>query len=380
VSIRIANIIEEGKLGGPQLRIIQVAAALRPRFETTVIMPRENSELFREKCDVLGIPYKTLWMSRLTKEFKVAFRYLLFSVFEIAQLVRYFRQEKFDLVHVSGGSWQYKGLIAGKLSGTKVVWHLNDTYMPWVIRKLFGLLSFLADGYIYSSNATKEYYDSYVKKEKPGFVILPPVDTTHFNPSQQYEGDEGLVEKWEGMVVVGTIANINPLKGFDVFIRVAGALNRKFDNVHFVVVGHVYKRQHNYFHSLQKMCEQLSVSNLDFVGGRKDVRPILKRFDVFACSSPAESGPMTLFEAMAMRKPVVSTNVGDVGHYVSNGHNGYIVDVGDWETFEECLAKLVADKKNRLEFGQRSGQIAVEKLDIANSVSLHLMAYSKFVN
>ena len=67
-------------------------------------------------------------------------------------------------------------------------------------------------------------------------------------------------------------------------------------------------------------------------------------------------------------------------YYVSNGHNGYIVDVGDWETFEECLAKLVADKKNRLEFGQRAGQIAVEKLDIANSVSLHLMAYLKFVN
>lgn len=46
--MRIANIVEEGKVGGPQVRIVMVAYALKERVETTVIMPVENSEVFRQ--------------------------------------------------------------------------------------------------------------------------------------------------------------------------------------------------------------------------------------------------------------------------------------------------------------------------------------------
>jgi len=71
----------------------------------------------------------------------VACRYVLFSIFEIYKLSKYFKKEKFDLIHASGGSWQYKAVIAAKLSNGKVVWHLNDTSMPWLFRKIFLLFS-----------------------------------------------------------------------------------------------------------------------------------------------------------------------------------------------------------------------------------------------
>lgn len=54
-SMRIANIIEEGKLGGPQGRISAVAAALRGQGDSTVIMPAENSEAIQQRCDALGV-------------------------------------------------------------------------------------------------------------------------------------------------------------------------------------------------------------------------------------------------------------------------------------------------------------------------------------
>lgn len=65
--MRIANIIEEGKLGGPQVRICTVAEALRGRADTTVIMPAENSEAFQQRCDAQGVSYKVLPITRTTR-------------------------------------------------------------------------------------------------------------------------------------------------------------------------------------------------------------------------------------------------------------------------------------------------------------------------
>ena len=126
----VANIIEEGKIGGPQIRIIQVAKFIEKYVKTVVIMPQENSNEFQLRCQSLEVPFRAIPLSRITKELKPALRYLFFTLGEIFQLIRFFRQEKFDIIHVSGGIWQFKGAIAGKLAGRKVVWHLNDTYMP----------------------------------------------------------------------------------------------------------------------------------------------------------------------------------------------------------------------------------------------------------
>ena len=49
--MRIANIIEESRLGGPQIRMLRVAENLK-KFdkETIIFMPRYNSEKFSKIC------------------------------------------------------------------------------------------------------------------------------------------------------------------------------------------------------------------------------------------------------------------------------------------------------------------------------------------
>ena len=139
--LHIACVLEDGKLGGPQIYILRMAVALKEKIDITIVMPMENSENFRKLCDISGVSYKTFWLSRITKEWKVALRYVLFFPYEICRLALYFFKEKFSLVYVCGGSWQYKGAIAGRLSGSKVVWHLNDSSFPFLFRKIFRSLS-----------------------------------------------------------------------------------------------------------------------------------------------------------------------------------------------------------------------------------------------
>jgi glycosyltransferase involved in cell wall biosynthesis len=375
-SMRIANVIEEGKLGGPQVRIAMVAHALKERAQTTVIMPMENSEQFRQRCDALGVVYETLPLSRITREWRAALRYVLFSIVEVVRLTAVLKRGAFDLVHVSGGSWQYKGVIAGKLAGKKVLWHLNDTAMPGFIKRVFSVVSRLADGFIYASERTRQYYRPLMTTGSPEYVIPAPVDTSLLDPSGSYPGDEELLKKWSGKFVVGVIANINPIKGLDVLIRTAADLNRRTGGVCYVVVGAIYPAQRSYFEQLVRLCKELSVSNIEFVGSRDDVRPLLKRFDAYVCSSRAESSPIAVWEAMAMGKPVVSTDVGDVPLYVRDGNNGFIVGVGDSAALADRLARLAADEELRRQFGGRGRDIVVRELDVAKCADRHIEAYA----
>ena len=85
--MNVVNIIEEAKIGGPQLRMIRVAVALHGEVNTTIVMPKDNSAAFVSQCELSGVKYKTFNITRITKELSAALRYTLFSLFEIVRLV-----------------------------------------------------------------------------------------------------------------------------------------------------------------------------------------------------------------------------------------------------------------------------------------------------
>jgi len=378
--VRVANIIEEGKLGGPQIRIANVAEALSGHVDTTVIMPKENSASFRRRCEVLGVDYKAIHLNRITKEWKVALRYVLFFPFEILYLVRVFRRGNFDLVHVSGGSWQYKGVIAGRLAGCKVVWHLNDTYLPKLLQIVFKIVSPLADGFIFASERTKVYYSEIISKESREFVIPAPVDTSKFSAGIEPSIQECDFKRWEGKIVVGTIANVNPIKGLDVLIEVAAHLSQKCgDEIVFVVVGQIYKNQQKLYEQLKEMCVKMGVSTVEFYGGVEDPRALIDRFDIYLCTSIAESSPIAVWEAMSMGKPIVSTDVGDVSLYCQDNVCGDIVAVGDSVTLATKIEKLYKSPKLRANRGEIAREVAIEKLELKICAQNHIDSYAALI-
>jgi len=375
--MNVANIIEEGKLGGPQIRMVRVAAALAGRMDTLVVMPLANSKPFREACDALHVDYRALPLTRMTKEWRVALGYLFFSPFEVFQLARLVRRTKADLVHVSGGSWQVKGVIAARLARVPCVWHLNDTMMPGFIRKMFRMLSGSASGYIFASERTQAYYAGLVDACKPRFVVPAPVNTDEFDPALVYEGDEEFLQHWVGKIVVGVTANVNRVKGLETFVRVAGRLNARYgsENLVFACVGPVHANQRRYHEKLLALCGELGVTNVEFVGARSDVRPLLKRFDVYLCTSVAESSPISVWEAMAMAKPVVSTDVGDVPLYIKDGESGFVTEVGDDAALAQKVGLLIDDAGLRARFGNNARRTTVDKLDLAICADRHLAVY-----
>ena len=372
--LRVANILEEAQIGGPQLRVTIVADKIRNEIETTVILPIKNSTNFEYILTNKKIKYKKVFLSKITKKFTLAAKYILLSPFELILLISYFRKKKFDIIHISGGAWQFKSMIAAKLSNTKVIWHLNDTYMPKFIRLIFYLLRNYPDAYIFSSNKTKLYYSNILKDvNNTQVVIQAPVDTKFFKPIKNFKPKNILNDK----IIVGTIGNISSVKGIDIFIEIASKLNCISSNFEFRIIGLIPVTQKKYYKKLIKLINKNNLKNIKFIGNVENTKSYLDDFDIYLCTSRYESSPLSVWEAMSMRKVVISSDVGDVGHFLNSNDYDSVVNVGNVEGYIINIMKFVKDQDLSYKYGLYLRDISKKYLDINICSNNHKKIYRK---
>ena len=353
-------VVEEPKLGGPQVQMARVAAAISDHVDVKLLIPDGDNALFCQLADDLGVEYDVVRLSGLTRQIGPLAKFLFRSPVEVADLMRKIREEKPDVLHSWGGAWQFKAAIASKITGVPLVWLLNDTSLPGYIRRIFQFFAGQGAAFAFASQKTGDYYGNLLPVEAKQTVIQSMVDLDDFDPDGSYPGDEDLIASWGDDFVVGLIANVSPVKGLETFVRVAARAAGAGRKCRFVIVGQTYKRQESLRDSLLALATELGADNLHFAGARQDVRPLLQRFDAYLCSSLSESSPVAVWEAMAMGCPVVSTQVGDVPLFVIDDSTGYVESVGDDSALWLDIDRLIADPDKRSSLGLAARKKAAE--------------------
>jgi glycosyltransferase involved in cell wall biosynthesis len=105
-----------------------------------------------------------------------------------------------------------------------------------------------------------------------------------------------------------------------------------------------------------------------FAGFRADVADVYAAADAIALSSANEGTPVTMIEALAAGRPVVSTDVGGVGDVVTEGKNGFLVPYGDVELFADRLRRLQGDEQLRAVMGDHGSAEMVERYSVPRLV------------
>jgi glycosyltransferase involved in cell wall biosynthesis len=114
--------------------------------------------------------------------------------------------------------------------------------------------------------------------------------------------------------------------------------------------------------------EQLTISaklkDLDgkvfFAGFLNDARKIYSDLDIVALTSRNEGTPVTLIEAMACGKAVISTEVGGVADIVDNNRTGCLAPQDQPEIFAQKLLRLCRSKTLRKNIGRRARKKILE--------------------
>jgi glycosyltransferase involved in cell wall biosynthesis len=374
--LKIVNIILDPRLGGPQLRIANIGKVLQQKFniETVVLfpeMPGVSGQKFKKVLRDHGLQYKTLKLSKISRNIPKLLKWMLLFIPETLRLKRAIQEIDPIMVHCNG-SWQLKGVIAAKMAKKKVVWHLNDTRVPFGIRIIFGILSTIPDGYIFAGERVRDYYVNHIKHIRTARVIHAPVDAEVFDPDN-VQPDPLLTGN--GKLKVVTVANVNRVKGIEYFIEAAYMVSKKIENIEFIIVGEKLKSQRKYIAMLEEKIREYKLDNIRFYGFSDSIAAVLKAADIFVCSSIAEAAPRAVWEAMAMKKPIVSTNVGAVNDFVKDNENGFIVPVGDSRGIADKIEYLVHHKEIWEKFGEQARKITIKELDVSIIARLHREFY-----
>ena len=142
-------------------------------------------------------------------------------------------------------------------------------------------------------------------------------------------------------------------------------------NIHFSFVGNV-----------EKIINIVDYPYCTFYGNIKDKKQmdeIYKNSDVLLLTSAYEGLPIAVMEMMAYGKVVVSTAVGGIPDYITNGENGFLLENNPdenkiIEAGVSVLNNLVNDKGLIIEAGRKSRLYAEEHF----SGKVFCKNYSKF--
>lgn len=372
--LRVCNVDEEGRFGGPERRIVQVAHALKQyNIKTHVVYPVLDSEAFEKHLSDHNISATKLNITRLSKHRKLLTRYIVRFGIEIIIMARFFAQGGFHVVHVNG-SYQFKVAVAAKLARVPVLWHLNDTFAPRILKGIFNIIAKIcADGFIVAGERVNQYYLANTELHQlPLLEVHAPVDLNKFNPLLFGENKDTK----DNTLCVGTVSGLNPAKGVEYFIEMAAKLIAIYPAVRFVVAGAILDSQKAYSAMIEEKLNLLGLSgHVEFSGFVHDVPKFLSEVDICVFTSITEASPTSVWEALAMAKPVVTTNVGSVSQYILDGVSGFIVPPRDVNKLTQRTMQLVADKNLRERMGAEARRVAVEKLGIDAAAEMHNSIY-----
>jgi glycosyltransferase involved in cell wall biosynthesis len=114
----------------------------------------------------------------------------------------------------------------------------------------------------------------------------------------------------------------------------------------------------------RELDEWVSSGALEFLGKLVDVHPAIAGCNVYVLPSYREGTPRTVLEAMAMGRPVITTDAPGCRETVVDGDNGFLVPVQAVDELAIAMIRFIEDPKLVASMGVRSRQIAEEKYDV----------------
>lgn len=167
------------------------------------------------------------------------------------------------------------------------------------------------------------------------------------------------------------IARLLCAKGIREYAAAASLVRVKHPNVEFGLVGWIDDNPDSIAQA--ELDDWVAAGTLAYYGRLSDVKPAIENASVYVLPSYAEGTPRTVLEAMAMGRPIITTDAPGCRETVIDGKNGYLVPVKSVGALAEAMLAFVHDPALVAYMGRESRKIAEEKYDV-QKVNAHMLS------
>ena len=383
---RILRIINRFNLGGPTYNAAYLTKYLPDNYETLLVggNHEESEGSSMHIIDELGLdPIIIPEMQRAInpKKDRIALK-------KIQQLIADFKP---DIVHTHASKAGALGRKAAHKAGVAQIYH---TFHGHVFHSYFGTLKTNLYKKIernLAKKSTKIIAISEIQKKELSEVhqICPAnkiaVIPLGFDLARFYTNKEekriNFRKEWninDDEIAIGIIGRIVPIKDHAFFVNVIEkVLQKTSQKIRVFIVGDGEdKSKIQELISSKKITysENKERATFQFTSWIKEIDLLNAGMDIICLTSKNEGTPVSLIEAQASGKPIVSTNVGGIENVIIPNKTGLLSEVGDMNKFSNNLTQLIEDKALRLsmeKFGQKKSlEFSYNKL-IENTNSLY---------
>jgi glycosyltransferase involved in cell wall biosynthesis len=376
----VLSVIHFPVFGGPGVCNALVANALAPRgFRTHIVVPDEPGNQVQRFGDYgISVTQLPLHRVRALKNPAVHARYLASMRREIDGLRRFIRDNDIDVVVINGAHNPH-GALAAQREGRAVVWKIEDTFPPPIfLRAMMPVILRVSDVLMTNGMSTAAVHPGAMEFEGPLLMSGPPV------PVERFTADASVAAAARAElgfapddVVVGTVNNINPMKGHLTFVRAAAAL-RRAQPAKFVILGAV--NSEDYRREVLAEADRLGLQlDKDLVireaGSR--VHELAQAMDLFWLTSEprAEGMSNTLAEAQALGIPVIATRSGAVHENLRDGVTGFLLPPHDIDGIVRQSRRLLDDRALYEQFSAAAAQHIRQNFTAEITAEQHYEAY-----
>lgn len=169
------------------------------------------------------------------------------------------------------------------------------------------------------------------------------------------------------------IARLLGDKGVREYAQAAQIIRAKYPEAQFSLVGWVDDNPDAIKQS--ELDEWIADQRLAFLGKLSDVRPAIAASSVYVLPSYREGTPRTVLEAMAMGRPIITTDAPGCRETVVDGLNGFLVPVKSVDALVQAMERFIIQPDLIKVMGDASRKVAEDKFDVnaVNQVMLREM-------
>jgi glycosyltransferase involved in cell wall biosynthesis len=383
---RLLIILNRLSIGGPATNTLSVAAELCTDFDILLLagehLPDEQS------ADFLLETYKGFRVQKIKTLTRSVYLWKdLLSYFQIKKIIKEFKPH---IVHTHGAKPGVLGRIAAWRLNVPVILH---TFHGHIFHSYFSVLTTkliisIERALAKISTAIIAINQTLEKELKTNYHIAPAekiklvklgIDTN------QFEDADGIKRKHfrtefklnDETIALGIIGRLVPVKNHLLFLEMIQQLlkSHQQNTVKFFIIGdgpeknnliHHLQIQHISF--TQNGSSYQSSASVIFTSWRKDMDVVYAGLDIVALTSLNEGTPVSIMEAMASGKPIVSTNAGGISEIIMQNETGFISN--NLEELVKGTLQFIQSENNRKQVGEKARQFAKQNLSKVYEVQI----------
>ncbi len=390
---RILRIINRFNLGGPTFNAAYLTKYMPPEYETLLIGGLQDDLEESSLRIIEDLELNPYIIPRMFRE--VDLKNDIKSLKMIKEIIKEFKP---DIVHTHASKAGALGRIAALQLNVPIIVH---TFHGHVFHSYFGAMK----------TTIYKMIERYLAKRSSAIIAISAkqkdelVNTFKIASNEKVKivqlgfqlnkFSENMEEKRKAFrkefnissetIAVGIVGRLVPIKNHSMFLKAMAFVkaNSK-ERVRGFIVGDGDERK-----QIEQAAIELGLKiglgkdsdeDITFTSWQEEVDRVNAGMDVIALTSKNEGTPVSLIEAQASNKPIVSTNVGGIEDIVLKNETAFLASSSDQKDFNSKLLQLVEDKILRVKMGSKGWEFVKNKFHYNRLVNDFDNLYQSLLN